>query len=378
MGVHFIKGSILFDGTIDPEEPEALIYEVKGNRARLVGVEFIVIAAEWHANNAAPPVIMGQQTHLVGGPEPLRARPVLRAARLGLPPERQGHVRRLEPGRVVRRLRARRHAPADRHPPARPAVGRASSATEDTPVNVPARVVDTQTLTARREGHRRPARRFHLRRRARHLERDDRSPAGGHRALRRRRRRGRRRSASPASAGLEISIRGGGHNIAGTSVCDGGVMIDLSQMRQVRVDAAARRAYVEPGALLADVDRATLAHGLATPLGINSTTGVAGLTLGGGFGWLTRTHGLTVDNLVSADVVGADGTMRRASADREPRPVLGAPRRRRQLRRRHRVRVRAAPDPGRRCWPACSCSRWRTAARSCGGTGPSSSGRPSR
>ncbi len=118
--------------------------------------------------------------------------------------------------------------------------------------------------------------------------------------------------------GLEISIRGGGHNIAGTSVSDGGVMIDLSQMRQVRVDAAARRAYVEPGALLADVDRATLEHGLATPLGINSTTGVAGLTLGGGFGWLTRTHGMTVDNLVSADVVGADGTMRRASATENP------------------------------------------------------------
>ena len=68
MGVHFIKGSILFDGAIDPEEPEALIYEIKGNRARLVGVEFIVIASEWHANNAAPPVIMGQQAHLVGAP----------------------------------------------------------------------------------------------------------------------------------------------------------------------------------------------------------------------------------------------------------------------------------------------------------------------
>ena len=118
--------------------------------------------------------------------------------------------------------------------------------------------------------------------------------------------------------GLEISIRGGGHNIAGTSVCDGGVMIDLSPMRQVRVDAAARRAYVEPGALLGRRRPATLEHGLATPLGINSTTGVAGLTLGGGFGWLTRTHGMTIDNLVSADVVGADGTMRRASANEHP------------------------------------------------------------
>ncbi len=118
--------------------------------------------------------------------------------------------------------------------------------------------------------------------------------------------------------GLEVSVRGGGHNIAGTSVCDGGVMIDLSAMNRVRVDAAARRAIVEPGALLADVDRATLVHGLATPLGINSTTGVAGLTLGGGFGWLTRTHGMTVDNLLSARVVGADGTIRRARLDEHP------------------------------------------------------------
>ena len=118
--------------------------------------------------------------------------------------------------------------------------------------------------------------------------------------------------------GLPISVRGGGHHIAGTSVCDGGLMIDLSLLRGVRVDAAARRAIVEPGALLADVDAATLACGLATPLGINSTTGVAGLTLGGGFGWLTRLHGMTVDNLVEARVVGADGIVRRASVDEHP------------------------------------------------------------
>jgi FAD/FMN-containing dehydrogenase len=118
--------------------------------------------------------------------------------------------------------------------------------------------------------------------------------------------------------GLPISVRGGGHHIAGTSVCDSGLMIDLSTMKGVRVDAAARRAVVEPGALLADVDAATLAHGLATPLGINSTTGVAGLTLGGGFGWLTRQHGMTIDNLVAARVVGADGIVRRASRDEHP------------------------------------------------------------
>jgi FAD/FMN-containing dehydrogenase len=118
--------------------------------------------------------------------------------------------------------------------------------------------------------------------------------------------------------GLPISIRGGGHNIAGTAVVDDGLTIDLSAMKAVRVDATARRAVVEPGALLADVDAATLAHGLATPLGINSTTGVAGLTVGGGFGWLSRLHGLTIDNLVSARVVGADGVVRRASLDENP------------------------------------------------------------
>ena len=87
---------------------------------------------------------------------------------------------------------------------------------------------------------------------------------------------------------LLVSIRGGGHNIAGNAVCDDGLMIDLSLMKRVQVDPQARRATVEPGCTLADVDAATQAHGLATPLGINSTTGVAGLTLGGGFGWLVE------------------------------------------------------------------------------------------
>jgi FAD/FMN-containing dehydrogenase len=113
--------------------------------------------------------------------------------------------------------------------------------------------------------------------------------------------------------GLEISIRGGGHNIAGSALCDNGVMIDFSTMRNVRVDAENKRAYVEPGATLADLDEATLSHGLATPVGINSTTGIAGLTLGGGFGWLTRKYGMTIDNLVSVDVVTADGKRLRAS-----------------------------------------------------------------
>ena len=87
-----------------------------------------------------------------------------------------------------------------------------------------------------------------------------------------------------AQHGLLLSVRGGGHNIAGNAVCDGGLMLDLSRMGSVRVDPQARTARVEPGARLADLDKETQAFGLATPLGINSTTGVAGLTLGGGFG----------------------------------------------------------------------------------------------
>src|ERR1700757_646665 len=113
--------------------------------------------------------------------------------------------------------------------------------------------------------------------------------------------------------GLEISIRGAGHNIAGNALCDDGVMIDFSTMRNVRVDAEKQRAYVEPGAPRADFDEAARVHGLATPAGINSTTGIAGLTLGGGFGWLTRRYGMTVDNLISADGVTAAGKRLRAS-----------------------------------------------------------------
>jgi FAD/FMN-containing dehydrogenase len=112
---------------------------------------------------------------------------------------------------------------------------------------------------------------------------------------------------------LEIAIRGGGHNVAGTAVCDAGVVIDLSAMRAVRVDAAGRKAWVQGGALWGDVDRETQAHGLAVTGGIVSHTGVAGLTLGGGVGWLMRKHGLTVDNLLAADVATADGQLLRAS-----------------------------------------------------------------
>ena len=113
---------------------------------------------------------------------------------------------------------------------------------------------------------------------------------------------------------LLLAVRGGGHNIAGNAACDGGLMIDLSAMKSVRVDPAAKLARVEPGALLADFDRETQAFGLSTPTGINSTTGMAGLTLGGGFGWQSRKRGLTIDNLNAVDVVLASGEFVQASA----------------------------------------------------------------
>jgi FAD/FMN-containing dehydrogenase len=105
-----------------------------------------------------------------------------------------------------------------------------------------------------------------------------------------------------------LSIHGAGHNIAGNAVCDGGVVISFARMKDVAVDPASRTVRVQPGATLGDLDAATQVHGLAVPTGINSTTGIAGLTLGGGFGWLSRKHGMTVDNLLSADVVLADGS----------------------------------------------------------------------
>ncbi len=118
--------------------------------------------------------------------------------------------------------------------------------------------------------------------------------------------------------GLLLAIRGGGHNIAGSAVCEGGLMLDLTPMKSVHVDPARQTARVEPGVLLGEFDKEAQAFGLATPLGINSTTGVAGLTLGGGFGWLSRKYGMSVDNLISADVVTAAGELKRASTDENP------------------------------------------------------------
>ena len=114
-------------------------------------------------------------------------------------------------------------------------------------------------------------------------------------------------------AGLPVSIRGGGHNGAGLAVCDGGVMIDLSRMKGIRADPWSRQVRVEPGCTQGDVDHATHTFGLAVPSGTVANTGVAGLTLGGGHGYLVRRWGLTIDNLLEADVVLANGEMVRAS-----------------------------------------------------------------
>ena len=132
-----------------------------------------------------------------------------------------------------------------------------------------------------------------------------------------------------------LAVRGGGHNIAGSAVCDGGVMIDLSLMKSVKVDPIARTARVEPGVTLGELDRETQAFGLVTPTGINSTTGISGLTLGGGFGWISRKFGLTIDNLISATVITADGRQASASEKDNPASVLGVARGRRQFRHRH-------------------------------------------
>jgi FAD/FMN-containing dehydrogenase len=117
---------------------------------------------------------------------------------------------------------------------------------------------------------------------------------------------------------LLVAVKSGGHNVAGRSLCDDGLVIDLSTMKRVSVDAGTRTVHVQAGALLADLDRETHLHGLAVPAGVVSKTGVAGLTLGGGVGFLVRKYGLTIDNLLSCEVVTADGELVTASAESNP------------------------------------------------------------
>ncbi len=118
-----------------------------------------------------------------------------------------------------------------------------------------------------------------------------------------------------AANGLLLSVRGGGHNVAGNAVCDGGLMLDLSTMNSVRVDPKAKRAYAEGGATWSDYDSETQAFGLGSTGGLISATGVAGLTLGGGIGWLQGKYGLACDNVISFDIVTADGELVTASAE---------------------------------------------------------------
>jgi FAD/FMN-containing dehydrogenase len=118
--------------------------------------------------------------------------------------------------------------------------------------------------------------------------------------------------------GLAMTVRSGAHSMSGSCIADDSIMVDLSRLSSVTVDPEARRAKAGGGALLGDIDAATQAHGLAVPTGLVSHTGVGGLTLGGGIGWLSRKFGLTIDNLVSARVVSADGQVRVASAEENP------------------------------------------------------------
>ena len=158
------------------------------------------------------------------------------------------------------------------------------------------------------------------------------------------------------AGGLPLAIRGGGHNVAGTASCDGGLVLDLSPMKDVRVDPATGVVWAQPGLLWGELDQATQRFGLATTGGVVTHTGVAGLTLGGGIGWLMRRHGLTCDNLLAVEMVTADGRRLRVDGREQPELFWGSA---------EAAGTSAWSPPSSsaftrsapRCWPGRSCMR---------------------
>lgn len=156
-------------------------------------------------------------------------------------------------------------------------------------------------------------------------------------------------------AGLELAIRNGGHSLAGHGVSEGGIVIDLSDMRALQIDAEKRLAWAQTGLTAGEYTAAADVYGLATGFGDTGSVGIGGLTLGGGIGFLVRKYGLTIDNLLAADVVTADGQVNPHRRFDSPRPFLGDPRGRGKLRRCHPFPVHAARrrhDHGRHADPA--------------------------
>ena len=152
-------------------------------------------------------------------------------------------------------------------------------------------------------------------------------------------------------SGLALSVRGGGHSLAGYGTNDGGIVLDLGAMKGLHIDPDRRVAWAQPGLTAGEYTNAAAAHGLATPFGDTGSVGISGLTLGGGIGWLARKYGLAIDALEAVEIVTADGREITASERLAPGPVLGGPRWRRQLRRRHPLPVQALSgrrDPRRR------------------------------